>query len=114
MNEEASGTGQAISTQPTSQQSKVQVLTRGENSGALGEMGLDKRLVLITLVQGPAFDQLATWIPFFLKIGLREQFKISARKRSLPLRGNSNGATREIDMRLDRQLVQSGLTSSTS
>ena len=114
MNEEASGTGQAISTQPTSQQSKVQVLTRGENSGALGEMGLDKRLVLIPLVQGPAFDQLTTCIPFFLKIGLREQFKISARKRSLPLRGNSNGATREIDMRLDRQLVQSGLTSSTS
>ena len=36
MNEEASGTGQAISTQPTSQQSKVQVLTRGENSGPLG------------------------------------------------------------------------------
>ena len=36
LNEEASGTGQAISTQPTSQQSKVQVLTRGENSGPLG------------------------------------------------------------------------------
>ena len=83
MNEEASGTGQAISTQPTSQQSKVQVLTRGENSGALGEMGLDKRLVLIPLVQGPAFDQLTTWRwkPFLLKIGLREQFKISGKEK---------------------------------
>ena len=116
MNEEASGTGQAISTQPTSQQSKVQVLTRGENSGALGEMGLDKRLVPIPLVQGPAFDQLTTWRwkPFLLKIGLREQFKISARKRSLPSRGNSKRATREIDMGLDWQLVLSGLTSSNS
>ena len=43
--------------------------------GHLGEMGLDKRFVLISLVQGPAFDQLTTWIPFLLKIGLREQFK---------------------------------------
>ena len=88
----------------------------GRIVGHLGEMGLDKRLVLIPLVQGPAFDQLTTWRgrPFLLKIGLREQFRISARKRSLPSRGNRNGATREKDMRLDRQLVLSGLTSSTS
>ena len=105
MNEEASGTGQAISTQPTFQQSKVQVLTRGENSGALGGNGAGQAISAIILVQGTAFDQLTTWIPFFLKIVLREQFKISARKISLPSRGNSKGATREIDMGLDRQLV---------
>ena len=86
MNEEALGTGQAISTQPTSQQSKVQVLTRGENSGPLGEMGLDKRLVLIPLVQGPAFDQLTTWRgrPFLLKIGLREHSKYQQGKEVYP------------------------------
>ena len=88
----------------------------GRIVGHLGEMGLDKRLVLIPLVQGPAFDQLTTWRwkPFLLKIGLREQFEISARKRSLPSRGNSKRATREIDMGLDWQLVLSGLTSSNS